>query len=300
VRDAALSQGPLWEFRRLRSHFEALQVVLDKEQPSSARNVAAAQLRELKTADDLPLFRDLLRDDDAGVRCTAIHSVAVIEYCMKKSKLCPREFVAALFDPDPEVRSLAASYVSIFEEFPLDCLPRCLALTASNDPVVRMAAATCLYHFGWASRMALPELTRLCGDEDWFVRHNAANSLWYITRDGKLVVPVMVENLVRIENDSPDKELHDVRFACIWYRLSESARQSPRSVGAALLDLLKDPSPEFRGKAARLLGALADDNADTKDCFRELQADERLRKLLDDGDGSVRFSAARALQRIDE
>jgi HEAT repeat protein len=276
----------------------AISALSGKDRPTWARVAAAEQLRKAKTVDDLPLFRDLMRDSDARIRCTAIHSVAVIEYCIKKSKLCPRELVAALFDPDPEARDLALVYVGCSAELPMECLPTLLILARSDDSVVRWSIAADLSKFGWASAMAVPQLRDMSKDADFWVRHNAAHSLWRVTRDAKLVVPVLMRNFT--EPDVESLEEGTVRLKATFYVLRGVARQSPNEVAPALLDLLQDPSSGIRQRSAALLGAMAEDSPQAKKYLRGLPTEAKLRKLLDDRDAAVRMSAAYAIARIAE
>jgi HEAT repeat protein len=277
-----------------RDEDEARVILLDTESAESERSAAARWLRSQNPIH--PVFWQLLGDDNARVRVTAVDAVDLKAF-REKAKVCPVQLIEALDDEDERVRGAAMNYIPVFERLPKEGLPLLLKALKHEDLTVRQNVAGAFYQFGKEAKRALPELKQALKDEDPLVRHNAAVSLWHITGQADLVVPTCVRHLTaRIPvGDDPDAVWR--ASASLLRRIGLEATADTASV---LIKLLADESPGMRRAAARSLGALAGENAKTRATIDRLNAEVAVRKLLEDPDEKVRQEARTALDRLAE
>ena len=90
-------------------------LLVDKQQPPKARAAAAGRLRiaQINDAgvDGLPdLLKAVKSEPDHDTRVAIIN--ATIGIVLHYKLACPTEFVDLLFDPDPDIRWLASTYVA--------------------------------------------------------------------------------------------------------------------------------------------------------------------------------------------
>jgi HEAT repeat protein len=84
----------------------------------------------------------------------------------------------ALHDPDPTVRTVAATYLGIIHEEPASAVPALVAALKDEDTAVRSAAATALGSFSpEAAKSAVPALRKAAGDRNEDVAREAGVAL---------------------------------------------------------------------------------------------------------------------------
>lgn len=116
--------------------------------------------------------------DDPVVRRESLRSLGKLR---ERAPLDPSAVVPLLLeglaDPDPGVRSVAATYLGILHEEPAAAVPALIETLADEEPEVRSAAATALGSFGADAAAAVPALKKAMGDRNEDVAREAGLAL---------------------------------------------------------------------------------------------------------------------------
>jgi len=236
-----------------------------------------------------------LKDDNAGVRSAAAHSLGQLG-----DPRAVQPLITVLADSDAEVRAAAVDALANLED------PRAIGPIAGllKDPVadVKHNALSALSH--WEQGVPTAPVVALLDDPDADVRHEAVDLLDH------LHARAAGSAIARLIHDPSA----DVRSAVVR-TLGNLGAQS----GAAVItEALADPNADVRQAAlgalndlkapiaeATLLNLMKDPNADVRQRAAELAGERSviaaipaLRRLIDDPRGDVRQAATEALGHI--
>ena len=224
---------------------------------------------------------------------------------MLRDKLAyPVELVEPLFDADPRVRGLAASYVSVagsgpnlFGPPPIEARPLLFKALHHQDAGVRRSVVTAIRYCGAEPKIVLPELKKALQDTDIAVRGNAATAIWNMTKQADLVIPTYA---ALAGSDEPlksreEEALRNLLQVSLWIGIEGRVREKPDEVCRELIRALRSPSENVRKGAGLLLTAflIGKDrklDAKRKDVLAEL------RRLAADPDEQVRMLVDRVLK----
>ena len=249
---------------------------LGSDRPKDIRIAAAKRLyvaNDPPVKETVPILVEWLKESDAEIRFVALEALFVV--LMPTKGPCPLAVVKALFDKDKNVRNMAANC--------LDYRP--------------------------LPEEAMPLLLKAIEHDDYYVQCKALDAILDTTHDFDLVVPRWFRAIKRSQ-DAMDAGLLDREELRAWaegikcgavnaaMRLHYLGRENPSDLGKCLIKLLSDKSPGIRLAAARSLGAIAGDNANSKEVLRVLNAHDAVEKLLDDPDPSVVATAQAALAKL--
>ena len=185
-----------------------------------------------------------------------------------KEGLAP--LIAALHDPDPYVREVAAQGLGyIGDEAAAPALAK--ALSDPNVRVRRRAASALITVPAKAAQPALEKAVR--SDPDATVRRYAVEALGWI--DDNSVVPALIAA-------TRDSSARVRRYAAL-----ELGRRKAHEALDALIALFNDPDEDVRWQAVLAVGKL-----------RDKRATDALIKALDDPAPQVANAAERALQKL--
>jgi HEAT repeat protein len=125
------------------------------------------------------VLRDALSSEDPSVRREALRSIGKLKF---RAPLDVDEVITPLVhgmgDPDPSVRTVAATYLGILHEVPERSVPSLIVGLSDPHVEVRRAAATALGSFSSdAAQPALPELRKAAGDRDEDLAREAGRTL---------------------------------------------------------------------------------------------------------------------------
>ncbi len=253
----------------------------------------------------VPALCDVLGDGSSAVRGAAVEALGEIG-----SAAAIQPLLAALADPEPEVRRCCAWALSQFGKQALQAMrimPGLLQALESPSPDMRIAA---IWAIGAIRHPDTPNtLLWALGDADAAVREAAADALGKL---GKDTLGTLIEAL--------SHEHPGVRSA-VARAVAQIARQSGRAGAAtpALIERLLDPDPNVRRIAAQALGQIKDAQAapglierlwdEYPDVRRaaawalgeieDSQAASSLLQALGDSEVSVQEAAAEALGKLD-
>jgi HEAT repeat protein len=123
-------------------------------------------------------LRDALRSEDPVVRREALRSIGKLK---ERAPLDARAvlplLIAAAADPDPGVRTVAATYLGIIHEGGADAVRALIDALKDPEADVRRAAASALGSFGADAAAAVPALRKAAGDADPDVAREAGVTL---------------------------------------------------------------------------------------------------------------------------
>ncbi len=240
------------------------------------RSVVTAQLEQGKS-DAAPVLIELLQQtgpDAAELRWTAAEILGSIG----PSTGAGPALLAALEDPDPHVRAVAARWLAAVGVPAEDAVPVLIAML-KFDQSIEVTRAISQYR--GEAKSALPDLVDILTDKslDSETRWNAARTIGKIGPDAAEALPVLVASL--------EDEVATVR---------EHAAEAFGDIGPlagdcvpALVAVLDDPATRVRRDAVRSLGQIG--NA-------SVVAVPEIKALLDDPEEIVRDAAKNALRAI--
>ena len=146
--------------------------------PDPALTAEAAVALSFMGRDAFEPLRDALDSDDPVLRAEALRSLGKLR---ERAPLDARAVLPLLLrgveDPDPGVRTVAATYLGIIAESPETVVPVLIRVLKDDSPDVRAAAATALGSFPSAASDAIPALRRATGDRNADVAREAGVSL---------------------------------------------------------------------------------------------------------------------------
>jgi len=124
-------------------------------------------------------LREAASSTDPVVRREALRSIGKLkERAPLDAKAVVPLLLDALHDPDPTVRTVAATYLGIIHEEPASAVPALVAALKDEDTAVRSAAATALGSFSPESaKSAVPALRKAAGDRNEDVAREAGVAL---------------------------------------------------------------------------------------------------------------------------
>ena len=123
-------------------------------------------------------LRDAVKSDDPVVRREALRSLGKLrERAPLDSRAVVPLLLEALSDPDPGVRTVAATYLGIIHEEGTTVVPALVETLEDENPEVRAAAATALGSFESEGRAAIPALKKATGDKSEDVAREAGLAL---------------------------------------------------------------------------------------------------------------------------
>ena len=138
---------------------------------------AAAALSFMGRGAFKPL-RQALTSDDPVVRREALRSIGKLkERAPLDSRAVVPLLVNGMEDPDPGVRTVAATYLGIVHEEPEEAVRMLIGGLADPDGTVRRASAAALASFEAAAAPALPALRKAASDSDPEVAREAGLTL---------------------------------------------------------------------------------------------------------------------------
>lgn len=123
-------------------------------------------LRKAAGSDDPVMRRESLRSLGKLKERAPLDAAAVVPLLLE-----------GLADPDPGVRTVAATYLGILHEEPAAAVPALIETLADEEPLVRSAAATALGSFGSEAKAALPALKKAAADSHEDVAREAGLAL---------------------------------------------------------------------------------------------------------------------------
>jgi HEAT repeat protein len=243
-----------------------------KTRDEALRQAAARALMRADPDTALPFFVAALKDDDVGVRKTAVVCIG---------QLGPRALTAAdrvrplVDDPNLAVRLPAAETLWLIQRQPFVPVQALNAMLKDRDPKIRQGAAEALGRIGPPAAIAFVPLAGLLSDKEAGVRVASAAALKGIGGKEASTIPNLLAGL------------HDPAVA--------------KDVGAvlvgfgsaavpALIKELDDEDALVRGRVAGVLGAMGPTAADA---MRVLTF-----RSKNDSDATVREAAAEALKKI--
>lgn len=146
--------------------------------PDPAVTAEAAVALSFMGRGALAPLRDALSSDDPVVRREALRSIGKLK---ERAPLDLRAVVPLLIersrDPDPGVRTVAATYLGIIHAGGADAVGALVDALKDPEPEVRRAAATALGSFGAEAAPAVPALRKAASDPDPDVAREAAVTL---------------------------------------------------------------------------------------------------------------------------
>ena len=236
---------------------------------ATTRSLAAAKLRDPAA---IPVLEHLLTT--AGPAEPRWHAADVLGQIGEPARVAGPVLVAALDDPDPTVRAVAAQAVGKLAPEVPGAVPALVELFPDVGAVRAVA------EFGPAAVGAVPKLIELLDHPDPMVRRNTARTLGRIGEGAKAAVPALTARLT--DPDAPVRE----------YAAKGLGWIGPAAAAAIpdLVKLLDDEQPNARQGAVQALG---DMGSAAKGQLATVQA------MKDDPDKSVQEAAARAERLID-
>lgn len=237
---------------------------LGQEKVAQVRRKIVWALGEIESQSAAPALTGALRDDDAEVRGYAIWGLGNLH-----AKSSAPQIIPLLRDSNSEVRSKAAW--ALGEMKWVDALDELTAALKDRDPDVRQQIVSALSSM--EDQRAVPALVRAMADEKADVRREAISALGNIEglqRAPRELVAALsdsdsdvrqaaLETLAHIKDPATSSAVIpltrsgqplDVRAAAIEALTEIGGSQ----VEAVLLELMKDPDPKIRKRAAQGLG----------------------------------------------
>lgn len=146
--------------------------------PDPALTAEAAVALSFMGRDAFEPLRHALDSDDPVLRAEALRSIGKLK---DRAPLDARAVVPLLLrgmeDPDPGVRTVAATYLGIIAEETETIVPVLIGALKDDSPEVRAAAATALGSIPSGASDAIPALRRATGDKNPDVAREAGVSL---------------------------------------------------------------------------------------------------------------------------
>ena len=138
---------------------------------------AAVALRFMGTP-AFPPLQEAFGSEDPLVRRESLRSIGKLKERagLETSAVLPL-LVQGIDDPDPGVRSVAATYLGIIHEGDELAVPALMKALKDPEPDVRRVSAEALGSFGDAAKPALPALRKATGDPDPEVAREAGVTL---------------------------------------------------------------------------------------------------------------------------
>jgi HEAT repeat protein len=259
-----------------------------KSKDRAEREEAAGVLRQDLGRDDQAFVPDLIeavKDDNPFVRGIVVAALGRLGLVGDAREITPA-LAEALADKDFTVRSGAAEALKRLGPKARPAIPALVVALKDRDARVGRIAAETLGAFGASSKSAVPSLIEIVKDRRSGARAAAATALGNIGQEADAVVPVLIDVLKQPGNDVGTQLA--VREALAPF--------GPRAV-RALVAVVSDPSEgtkteglDARCEAASTLGMMG---PNAKEAIPAL-----MRAMLDKN-GSLRASAAQALEEID-
>lgn len=179
---------------------------------------------------------------------------------------------------------------------------RLAKLIESRDYGVCNAASDALIAMGTSANSVAPDLAKMLGDKDYSVRNLAAKTLKHVPGDPKTVVPVLIDQLTRLDNPYESKPIFEqlVLFgpdaqpatnAMLELMLREDRWNQQREEPAKVLAAI---GPKALGPIAKAIQTLNDDDGKTPvDRGRRDDRKQRLR-IINENRKSFAEAFARA------
>ena len=129
-----------------------------------------------------PPLEEALASDDAIVRREALRAIGKLRFRgpLQSADVLPL-LKESMADPDPTVRTVAATYLGIIHEDPAGSVPLLIQGLQAEDVEVRRASATALGSFGADAQPALPDLRKAAGDQDPDLAREAGRAIVRVT-----------------------------------------------------------------------------------------------------------------------
>jgi HEAT repeat protein len=146
--------------------------------PDPALTAEAAIALSFMGRGALAPLRESLSSDDPVVRREALRSIGKLKERapLESTEVLPL-LVARMRDPDPGIRTVAATYLGIIHEGGTDAVRALIGGLQDPAVEVRLASATALGSFGDDAEPALPALRKAAGDADAEVAREAGVTL---------------------------------------------------------------------------------------------------------------------------
>jgi HEAT repeat protein len=259
-----------------------------KSKDRAEREEAAGVLRQDLGRDDQAFVPDLLKalkDDSSFVRGTVVAALGRLGLVGDARDITPA-LAGALADKDLLVRSGAAEALKRLGPKARPAIPALIVALKDRDARVGGIAAETLGAFGASAIGAVPSLIEIVKDRRSGVRAPAATALGNIGQEAEVVVPVLIAVLVQPGND-------------VGTQLAVREALAPFGPSAvrALVAIVSDPREgtrseglDARCEAASTLGMMGP---------KAKEAVPALLRAMRDRNGSLRASAAEALEEID-
>ncbi len=275
---------------------------LSKDQPKKVRLAAVKCLASAKGAGVVKAVDALVtacKDGDAEIRSEAVRVLGTVLYLNKRQ--CHLALLEAMNDSDSSVRHEAVTYVGfLVDRLPREAIPMLLALADDRSTDVRSGIMPTLGRAAGKDPIVLAVFKQATHDRSFRVRMNAVAGLWEATDDLPKLVPhwLLLEEPVPQDADDDEKTIRSLAATGVALRFHNFGKTRPAETATILLPLLADDSPVIRRGSAKMLGAMTTDSKDAKRILKKKNVLAAVKKLLDDPDKSVRFSAAVAVERL--
>jgi HEAT repeat protein len=243
-----------------------------KSRDEASRQAAVKALQRADPDTVLPLFEAALKEDDVGVRKTAVTCIG---------QLGPRALASAsrvrplVDDPNVAVRLPAAETLWLIQGQPFVPVQALIALLKDRDAKVRQGAAEALGRIGPQAAAAYLSLTELLGDNDKGMRQAAVAALKRIGGKETSAIPKLIPAL------SDQALAGDVE--AILAGMGTAAVQP-------LIKALEDENASVRAGAAITLGKIGPDAGDAARALKFHSGN--------DTDPTARQAAAEALKKV--
>ncbi|MBC7968787.1 MAG: HEAT repeat domain-containing protein [Verrucomicrobia bacterium] len=218
-----------------------------------------------------------LKDPDPQVRFQAAATLYKID---SQREAATAVMIAALKDPNPKVRAEAANAIAALDPKAQAAIPALLVALKDPESQVRYNAAQALRFMGAAAKVAIPDLIKALSDVEadgsYFMVNGAVDALIDICLASKVVPPALIATLR--QRNPPAK----LRGTFVLSELGALARVATPE----LTMVLRDSNPFVRLHAVIALGKIGKPAK---------AATPALTKLLKDRYESVRVVAASAL-----
>lgn len=224
----------------------------------------------------IPQLCDASRDQEAGVRLEAVGALAELGATGERAV---SSVVKALDDPDELVRQVAGDALRLLGE---NAVPATIQML--RDPDTRSLALQALSSIGPNGGGATSEVVELVRSATPLIRMQAIIVLGKIANDDDAPVPALT---IALSDDG-----YEVRREAASYLVmngSTTAVNTRPSIVPVLIEVLKDPQPEFRERAALDLGTIGP---------LAKEAVPALRNALTDAEPAVREASQLALELI--
>jgi HEAT repeat protein len=280
-RDRAYIQSYLLHLRKTKEEVVlSVLVALLRDEDAGVRASALRGLQDFgdDAAGALPRVRELLKDGAGEVRLRAAEAA----WCVAEDAGAVPVLAELLSDPDEKLRRGAAEFLGEMGPAARAALPALRAALADRAAAaVRVAAAEAVWRIDRDARAAVPALIAALRNRNDQFRDRAAAALGQIGPDAREAAPALAEV---VEDETVDLGVRLTAAEAAWLVSSDVRTTVP-----VLIDALQSEDKEARTHAAGILERMGPAAADAVPALTE---------ALNDPDEDVREASAQALRAV--